>query len=91
MNTAPSVSNRLIPLSVLRSEPRQIVIAKLIDHDEQNQPSVRTDGGLSRRQCYGEQQNCDEDGAKLFHETSKRRPKNARSALAYAHSIKLMR
>ena len=52
---------------VLRSEPRQVVVAELIDRDEQDEPNVRTGRALRRGWRDGEQDNCGEDGGELLH------------------------
>ena len=68
MKTAPSVSSRLIPLGVVGAEPRQVVVAELIDGDEQHQADIRTRNGLRRGQRDGERRECEGDGGKLFHQ-----------------------
>ena len=45
MNTAPCVSSRSNPAGELLAETRQVVVAKLIDGDEQHEPHFRLGRG----------------------------------------------
>ena len=51
---------------VIRSELCQIVIAELVDCNEQDQPNRRTTDRLRRRERYGKSDDDEKDRAQLF-------------------------
>jgi hypothetical protein len=61
------VEQPLDPAGVLRAESRQVVVAELIDRDEQHQPNVGTDGRLSRGKRHHDREHRQQDGANPFH------------------------